>query len=75
MYKLPEDLGCKYRFVSLASKRAEQLQGGALPLVETEDRKSTVIAQEEVAIGVVAEWSPEAEPVEGEAGFEEEEEE
>ncbi len=31
MYKLPEDLESKYRFVTLASRRAEQLQAGAVP--------------------------------------------
>ena len=30
MYRLPEDLDSKYKFVTLASKRAEQLQTGAL---------------------------------------------
>ncbi|MDH3627669.1 MAG: DNA-directed RNA polymerase subunit omega [Acidobacteriota bacterium] len=59
MYKLPEDLESKYKFVTLASKRAEQLQMGALPRVIEDDRKSTVIAQAEVATGAVKEWIPE----------------
>ena len=54
MYKLPENLESKYAFVSTASSRAEQLQTGALPRVEhPEGRKLTVIAQEEVATGLV----------------------
>ncbi len=53
MYKLPENLESKYKFVTLASKRAEQLQTGALPKVEETDRKVTVMAQEEVARGLV----------------------
>ena len=59
MYKLPEDLENKYKFVTLASKRAEQLQIGAVPRVEEpETKKWTVIAQEEVATGLVALWTP-----------------
>jgi len=60
MFKLPEDIENKYRFVTLASKRAEQLQFGALPRVSDTGRKSTVIAQEEVASGLVELWAPEA---------------
>ena len=33
MFKLPEDMESKYRFVTLAALRAEQLQAGALPRV------------------------------------------
>ena len=61
MFKLPEDLENKYRFVTLASKRAEQLQTGALPRVGDGSRKSTVVAQEEVAGGLVEVWKPEEE--------------
>jgi len=61
MYKLPEDLESKYRFVTLASKRAEQLQLGALPRVERSGRKSTVVAQQEVAAGLIETWNPDAE--------------
>ena len=54
MYKLPERLGSKYAFVSMASSRAEQLQTGALPRTKNpEGRKLTIIAQEEVATGLV----------------------
>ncbi|MBD3868456.1 MAG: DNA-directed RNA polymerase subunit omega [Acidobacteria bacterium] len=54
MYKLPENLGSKYAFVSTASSRAEQLQTGALPRTKNpEGRKLTIIAQEEVATGLV----------------------
>jgi len=63
MYKLPENLDSKYRFVTLASKRAEQLQTGARPKVEDTDRKVTVMAQEEVATGLVDVWDgQDAEP-------------
>jgi DNA-directed RNA polymerase subunit K/omega len=63
MYKLPEDLESKYRFVTLASKRAEQLQTGALARVALADRKVTVVAQAEVAEGAVGVWEPEVEEV------------
>ncbi len=54
MYKLPENLGSKYAFVSTASSRAEQLQTGARPRTPNpEGRKLTIIAQEEVATGLV----------------------
>jgi len=53
MYKLPEDLDSKYRFVTVASKRAEQLQSGAPPRVQARQRKFTVVAQEEVAEGLI----------------------
>jgi DNA-directed RNA polymerase omega subunit len=60
MFKLPENLESTYRFVTLASMRAEQLQAGALPRLKSEHRKVTVIAQEEVAAGLVEAWDPDA---------------
>jgi len=63
MYKLPEDLESKYRFVTLASKRAEQLQTGALARVVVPNRKFTVVAQAEVAEGAVGVWEPEVEEI------------
>ena len=63
MYKLPENLDSKYAFVSLAASRAEQLLHGAVPRTENaEGRKLTIIAQEEVARGLVVSVVPE-EPV------------
>jgi len=59
MYKIPEDLDSKYAFVTLASKRAEQLQSGALPRVSARLRKVTVVAQQEVAEGLVHVVEPE----------------
>ena len=76
MYKLPESLKNKYRFVTLASKRAEQLQMGAPARVAADpDRKWTVLAQEEVAKGLVEQWDPSEEAFDVEGGVEEEEEE
>ena len=74
MYKLPEDMESKYRFVTLASKRADQLQMGAVPRVDDPGRKSTVMAQEEVACGLVDTWNPEEEELVLEDVVEEEEE-
>ena len=76
MYKLPEDLDSKYKFVTLASKRAEQLQKGALPRVDEMDaRKKTLVAQAEVAQGEVAIYDPEIEQPSEEQLLAEEEEE
>ncbi len=60
MIKLPENLQSTYRFVTLASMRAEQLQAGAIPRLKSQHRKSTVVAQEEVAAGLVDEYDPNA---------------
>ncbi len=74
MFKLAEQIQTKYRFVTLASKRAEQLQIGALPRVPDGDRKATLIAQEEVAAGLVQPWDPTEEELDQEMLVEEEEE-
>jgi DNA-directed RNA polymerase omega subunit len=74
MFKLPEDLDSKYRFVTLASLRAEQLMTGALPRVEAASKKPTVTAQEEVAAGLVGPWEPEMEGAELDAAEPDEEE-
>ena len=71
MYKLPENIKSKYTFVTLAAKRAEQLQMGAVPRVDTLSRKVTIIAQEEVAEGLVTAVDPDQET----EGLETEEEE
>jgi len=66
MFKIPENFGSKYRFVMLAALRAEQLQAGAIPRVDTVSHKATVMAQEEVAAGMVEAWDG-TEPVAAEA--------
>ena len=63
MFKLPESVRSKYEFVTLASKRAEQLQTGAPARVDAPDRKFTVVAQAEVAQGAVAVWEPKTEEI------------
>ena len=70
MYKLPNNrIYSKYEFVTLASMRAEQLQMGARPKTDSK-RRLTIIAQEEVATGLVGIWEPEEEQIED--GIEEE---
>ena len=56
MFKLPENVESKYRFVMLSALRAEQLQLGAIPRVDSMSTKATVVAQEEVAEGLVEAW-------------------
>jgi DNA-directed RNA polymerase omega subunit len=56
MNKVPDNTMSKYRFVMLAALRAEQLQAGAIPRIDSDTRKATVLAQEEVAAGVVDAW-------------------
>ena len=58
MVKPSDPTMSKYRFVMLAALRAEQLQAGALPRIESDTRKATVLAQEEVAAGFVEVWDP-----------------
>ena len=56
MFKPTETAMSKYRFVMLAALRAEQLQAGAIPRIDSDTRKATVLAQEEVAAGLVDAW-------------------
>jgi DNA-directed RNA polymerase subunit K/omega len=64
VFKLPDDLDNKYEFVTLAGLRAEQLQAVARPRVDAEGRRATVVAQEEVALGLVNAWDANAPPPE-----------
>ena len=56
MFKPTETPMSKYRFVMLAALRAEQLQAGAVPRLDSDTRKATVLAQDEVAAGLVDAW-------------------
>ncbi len=60
MFKIPENIKSKYEFVTLAAKRAEQLQMGAVPRVDLDTNKVTVLAQFEVASGAVKPLDPES---------------
>ena len=51
---LPRDVESKFRFITVASQRAKQLQCGAKPRVDTESRKATTVAVEETIAGTVS---------------------
>jgi DNA-directed RNA polymerase subunit omega len=65
-----EKIESKFRFVHVAARRARQLMSGARPLLETESRKPTRVAEEETLAGVVEyeiappQAAPEPEPEE-----------
>lgn len=50
---VPQGLDSKFRFILVAAKRARQLQAGARPLVQTQTKKVTKVAQMEVEGGLV----------------------
>jgi len=60
--------GSVYKLVILAAKRAKELAEGALPLVETSQRKVTSIALEEVLQGRVFNKADAAETSAGRKG-------
>ena len=51
---LPRDVDSKFRFITVASQRAKQLQNGAKPRVETRSRKATRVAIEEALAGAIS---------------------
>jgi len=55
MDRMPERIDSKFRFVLLASERAEQMLRGARPKMEIPDKKATRIAMHEIANDLV-EW-------------------
>lgn len=59
MIHYPDTMESKFKFVTLASLRCEQLQKGAKPRVTGGSEKFTVVAQEEVLAGEVREMTPE----------------
>ena len=65
MSQMPERIDSKYRYVLLASNRAEQLIQGASPKGDIEERKPTRVALSEISEELV-EWDygPEEEPEE-----------
>jgi len=50
---IPQGLDSKFRFILVAAKRARQLQAGAKPMVQTQSKKVTKVAQMEVEAGLV----------------------
>lgn len=51
---IPQNIDSKFRFILVAARRARQLQAGARPLIQTQSKKVTRVAQQEVAAGLVA---------------------
>jgi DNA-directed RNA polymerase omega subunit len=51
---LPKEVDSKFRFITVASQRAKQLQNGAKPRVEARSRKPTRIAMQEVLAEAVS---------------------
>ena len=48
----------KFKFISIAAARCQQLQRGARPRVDSKSHKPTTVAQEEVRQGLVAAREP-----------------
>ncbi len=66
---VPREVDSKFRFITVASQRAKQLQAGAKPRVDARSRKPTRIAMQEVLAEAVSwdmkdEVPPAAPPVE-----------
>jgi DNA-directed RNA polymerase omega subunit len=51
---LPKDVDSKFRFITVASQRAKQIQNGAKPRVDTRTRKPTRVAIEEVLVNAIS---------------------
>ena len=51
---LNKDMDSKFRFITVASQRAKQLQNGAKPRVEVKSRKPTRVAMQEVLANAVS---------------------
>ena len=51
--ELPQNMDSKFRYILVAAKRARQLQAGARPLIQTQTKRATRVAQQEVAAGLV----------------------
>ncbi len=68
MDRIPEKIDSKYRYVLLASQRAEQLIQGAQAKTEVDSPKHTEMGMQEITEGAV-EWGygPAVEPEEGDA--------
>ena len=61
---LPKDVDSKFRFITVASQRAKQIQNGAKPRVDAKTRKPTRVAIEEVMANAISwEMREEVKPV------------
>jgi len=62
-HRIPDDAeGSVYRFITVAAKRARQLQSGARPKVHAQSRKLTSVAIDETRRGLVPFLDPETAP-------------
>lgn len=61
--ELLEKVDCRYTLAVEASKRARELIGGSMPLIETKETKPLSIAIEEINRGLIT-YSREEEPEE-----------
>lgn len=50
---IPTSIDSKFRYILIAAKRARQIQAGARPLVQSQSKKATRVAQQEVAAGLI----------------------
>jgi len=61
---MPKDVDSKFRFITVASQRAKQIQNGAKARVESKTRKPTRVAIEEVMANAISwEMRDEVKPV------------
>jgi DNA-directed RNA polymerase subunit omega len=51
--ELPNNIDSKFRYILISAKRARQLQSGVRPLVQTQTKRATKIAQQEVSAGLI----------------------
>ena len=59
MICIPQHVASKYRFITLAALRCDQLMRGARPRLDTRAHRPTTIALEEILAGLVEERGPE----------------
>ena len=51
--QLPNNIDSKFRYILISAKRARQLQSGVRPLVQTQTKRATKVAQQEVSAGLI----------------------
>ena len=51
--QLLEKVDCRYTLAVVASKRAREIIGGAVPLIDTKETKPLAIAIEEITRGLI----------------------
>jgi len=51
--ELPNNIDSKFRYILICAKRARQLQSGARPRVQTQTKRATKVAQQEVSSGLI----------------------